>query len=464
MSITRRTLITGATGLSVLAVAACTPEPGPRPEPSATAPAGPPRPTGMARSAWATEPFSRGATSFLPVGADPADRARLAMPVADRLFFAGEATSVDSPNSLEGARASGVRAAGEVLRTALLGERIAVIGAGMAGAACAHRLSAAGHDVVVVEARERLGGRVQTLSGGEWPVPVELGALRIPSEQPSPLREALREVGLSVHDLRTVVRRADSGDVIEADGARETVLESAREVARDFAFDIPLSTALARLAPLGTDSARDALSEAEAAAAAVAELVGARAGALARQISVDPGLDEVPGGWEAVVAGGLATSIESLLEGVDVLRASAVAAVLHDEAGAALRLASGESLAVDRAVVTVPLGVLKDDGIVFEPPLPRSHREAIASLGVGVLDTLVLRFDEATWAETAHVWLTDPTEEALVTEWINLDGLLGAPVLVGIVGPQRVARLAALDDDEVIDRAMTELAPFFGAS
>ena len=463
MSITRRTLLTGATRLSVLAVAACTPEPGPSPEPSAPSTAGPPRPTGVARSSWSSEPFSRGATSFLPVGAAPADRARLAAPVADRLFFAGEATSVDSPNSVEGARASGVRAAGEVLRTALLGERIAVIGAGMAGAACAHRLSAAGHDVVVVEARERVGGRVQTLSGSEWPVPVELGALRIGREQPSVLRDALQEIGLTVLDVTTTVRRAASGDQIDADGMREAVLARARGIASEVEFDIPLSTALARLAPLATDSAENALSETEAAAAAVAELVGARSGALARQISVDPGLDEVPGGWEAVVSGGLESFVESLLEGVDVLRASAVAAVLYDDAGAALRLGSGESLAVDRVVVTVPLGVLQDDGIVFEPPLPRSHREAIASLGVGTLDTLILRFDEATWGESAHVWLADPTQETLVTEWINLDALLGAPVLVGIVGPQRVARLAALGDDEIMDEAMTELAPFFGA-
>lgn len=463
MSITRRTLITGATGLSVLAVAACTQEPGPRPEPSAPSTAGPPRPTGMVRSAWSTEPFSRGATSFLPIGGEPADRARLSVPVADRLFFAGEATSVDSPNSVEGARASGERAAGEVLRTALLGERIAVIGAGVAGAACAHRLNAAGHDVVVVEARERLGGRVQTVRGGEWPVPVELGALRIGRNQPSAVRDALEELGLSVLDGTTIVRREASGDEIEVDGMREAVLARAREVASEVDFDIPLSTALARLAPLGTDSAENALSETEAAAAAVAELVGARSGALARQISVDPGLDEVPGGWESIVSGGFDSYIESLLEGIDMLRASAVAAVIYDGSGAALRLGSGESLSVNRVVVTVPLGVLQDDGITFEPALPLAHREAIASRGVGALDTLVLRFEEATWAESAHVWLTDPTHDALVTEWINLDALQGAPVLVGIVGPQGVSRLAALSDDEVIDRAMIELAPFFGA-
>src|SRR5438046_2981696 len=53
---------------------------------------------------------------------------------------------------------------------------VVVIGAGMAGLAAAGRLSRAGLRVVVVEARERIGGRVHTLRESDWPVPVEAGA------------------------------------------------------------------------------------------------------------------------------------------------------------------------------------------------------------------------------------------------------------------------------------------------
>ena len=53
---------------------------------------------------------------------------------------------------------------------------VVVIGAGVAGLAAACELSGAGLDVVVVEARDRVGGRVHTLHDPAWPLPVEPGA------------------------------------------------------------------------------------------------------------------------------------------------------------------------------------------------------------------------------------------------------------------------------------------------
>lgn len=460
MSISRRTVIAGATGVTVLTVAACTTAPSPEPTATVTPTPTPLRPAAIARSSWSREPFSQGSTSFVPVGGTVAHRARLAQPVSGRLFFAGEATSVEAPNQLEGARDTGVRAADLVLRMASPGERIAVIGAGIAGAACARALSRADLDVIVIEARDRVGGRVLTLDAAEWPGPVELGGMRVPGEGPSSMRDDLADAGLTIRATDSTVRRAADGDLIQDDGAREAVLDRARSAAEGFAFDVPLSTALSALAPLGAESAAGALSEEEAAAAALAEIVGGRAGALARQLSAANGIDELAPRWNAVVDAGMQQHITDLLDGIDLLPASAVTALIYDEGGVAIRLGTGESISVDRVVVTVPLGVLKSGGIVFDPPLPAAHREAIASLGVGVLETVALQFDDAKWPETADIWHRDPTEDSLVSEWINLQTLAGAPVLVGLIGPQRVARVEQLGDDELIDRLMDELAPF----
>ena len=70
--------------------------------------------TPLAESRWAHDPFARGAYSHaLPGHADK--RAVLAAPVDDRLFFAGEATSLNFFSTAHGARDSGERAAKEVL-------------------------------------------------------------------------------------------------------------------------------------------------------------------------------------------------------------------------------------------------------------------------------------------------------------------------------------------------------------
>ena len=79
-------------------------------------PDGVPLPTAMRRSKWGADPFARGAFSYDAVGTTPSSARSLAEPVADRLFFAGEACDPDDPGTLAGARDSGRTAAKQVAR------------------------------------------------------------------------------------------------------------------------------------------------------------------------------------------------------------------------------------------------------------------------------------------------------------------------------------------------------------
>ncbi|MCM6764124.1 FAD-dependent oxidoreductase [Rathayibacter sp. ZW T2_19] len=147
MTIGRRTFLSGAaTGVGLLVLAGCTP---PRPTPTRSVTQAPvptpsttavPTPAAFVRSAWGADPYALGSTSYLPVGATPEHREDLAQNVLDRVFFAGEATDSSAPGTLQGAWNSGVRAAGEIAAIAADGERIAIIGAGLAGAVAARRL------------------------------------------------------------------------------------------------------------------------------------------------------------------------------------------------------------------------------------------------------------------------------------------------------------------------------------
>ncbi len=74
-----------------------------------------PEPVAYVRSAWEADPFSRGSYSFAQVGMTEEDRAALAAPAGDRLFFAGEATHPHYWATVHGAYETGVRAAREVL-------------------------------------------------------------------------------------------------------------------------------------------------------------------------------------------------------------------------------------------------------------------------------------------------------------------------------------------------------------
>lgn len=74
-----------------------------------------PEPVGSARTRWGANPFAHGAYSYNRVGATTSDRDTLALPVADRVFFAGEATSRTRYGSVGGAYLSGIRAARDIM-------------------------------------------------------------------------------------------------------------------------------------------------------------------------------------------------------------------------------------------------------------------------------------------------------------------------------------------------------------
>jgi len=72
-------------------------------------------PVEVRTSAWAADPYARGSYSFHAPGSGLEDRRRLQLPIADRLYLAGEAVGVDNPSSVAGAVISGRYAAGQLM-------------------------------------------------------------------------------------------------------------------------------------------------------------------------------------------------------------------------------------------------------------------------------------------------------------------------------------------------------------
>jgi monoamine oxidase len=108
-----------------------------------------PKLIGFMRTNWSRDPFSFGTYSHIAKGSQRKDHRRLAEPVADKVYFAGEAANPDRNSSVHAALESGRLVASQIAASGH--KRIGVIGAGVSGLVAAHAMSNAGLDVHVTE-------------------------------------------------------------------------------------------------------------------------------------------------------------------------------------------------------------------------------------------------------------------------------------------------------------------------
>ena len=388
------------------------------------------------------------------MGATPQSLQTLREPVLDRVFLAGEAIS-DQPGTIRGAIDSGATAARQVLEVAGDDERVAVVGAGAAGAEAARQLAMRGLDVVVIEARDRTGGRIDSRRT-EAEGTVELGAWRLADAADAEFIGRLERAGVGVVPLVGTSAYGADATVTEVDGDLEVVAAGIAESV-DAAAELPSDVSVAEAIEvdgLAADlSAEDALLL-QRVLAEFAATTGADAGELSSWYLSRPIGEAV-----SVADGPMSAVIDNALEEREVALSTAVVAVFYDEERVSLRLGTGESLAVDRVILTVPLGVLKEQAIEFDPSLPLLHRSALDDLTVGHAEVVALEFAEPFWSTEAVVWLNDDADAA-VRLWVNLHPLTGQYLLVGLVGGAAAAELTELNDDELLVAAQRSLAVF----
>jgi monoamine oxidase len=118
------------------------------------------------------------------------------------------------------------------------------------------------------------------------------------------------------------------------------------------------------------------------------------------------------------------------------------------------------------AIVTLPAGVLNANALRFDPPLPKSKRDAASCIVMGPVTKLVLRFRSAFWERVADGRYRDGAffhnaGAAFPTFWTQLP--LRAPLLVAWAGGPKADALAALGDDLLVATALDELRALFGA-
>lgn len=421
-----------------------------------------PTPTASLVTRWDTDPWSRGAYSALPVGTPDAVREIIADAlIADRIVLAGEYSDWSAPATVQGALRSGKRAASALIDEER-GPRVIVIGAGVAGLSAARDLAAAGASVIVLEARDRIGGRVHTDTS--WGLPVEMGAAWVHALKGNPVVPLTQQAGLSLVPCdydNEVIRDTMTARPSPAGYRASDQVDRLSDRLAD--SSPPASTSVASwMRQRGLASNRFTSWALET---GIVQEYGLNATALGSR-ALSEGGDFL--GGDAFVSGGYSGIANVLAQGLDVRLISPVAEVASTgSAGVRVTLQSGAILNADSAVVAVPVALVQA-GLPRITPLPANVRAAIGRLRTGDLEKVILRYDDQWWGRERVIGIIgggvpgQSAESALRwTEVFNVTDVVGAPALVAFAGGSAALR-RPLTNAGCVNEAVAMLQAAFG--
>lgn len=116
----------------------------------------------------------------------------------------------------------------------------------------------------------------------------------------------------------------------------------------------------------------------------------------------------------------------------------------------------GKTFAADAAVITVPLGVLKSNRIKFEPKLPDWKEAAIADLGVGIENKIILHFGNVFWPNVEFLGVVADTTYGC-SYFLNIHKAAGHPVLVYMPAGQLARDIEKMSDEAAANFAFLQL-------
>lgn len=348
---------------------------------------------------------------------------------------------------------------------------VVIIGAGAAGLAAARDLAKAGRDVIVLEARERIGGRIHTIRNDG--LPMELGAEFVHGKSPA-IWDLAKADHLKLHPVGERHWYFEDGKLTKSRAfwkAVDDLMDRMKSVDTDISFadflqTLPEDEATHR----ARDMARRYVEGFHAADITKAGIKGL--------VKANEAADSIAGDQSFRLENGYASLAEALRAEAESYGATfhlgcRVKEIRWQDKQVQLIAEGSDAREASAVIITVPLSLLQrpdaEAGIKFAPELPKSKREAIQNLTMGNVLRINLEFRERFW-EKVKLWDEDGDvlsfrnagffhypDAPLPTWWTQMP--LRSPILVGWAGGPRTEIIR--QNGELLDQAITSLAAIF---
>ena len=350
--------------------------------------------------------------------------------------------------------------------TAAKKKRVLVIGAGLSGLAAARDLQQQGYEVVVLEARERVGGRIWT--SHKWAdAPLDFGATWIHGVRGNPLTTLADQIQarrLSTSYNRAVTYNTAGKSLTDAEQQRmeklKTQLYNVLDQAQARDTDRSLQQAIE---PLLNQFPADSEARRFIHFILSSEMEQEYAGSAAQMSAQWYDSAKAFDGGDVLFADGFNVMTAFLAQGLSIELGQIVQAI--DWQASPVRVVTQKAtFTADQVVITLPLGVLQARRVKFTPELPHAKQEAIAKLGMGVLNKCYLRFPHAFWSNKAD-WLEYiPAKHGEWTEWVSFKRAANQPILLGFNAADQGRAMEAWSDQQIVASAMQTLRTIFGSN
>ncbi|XP_030830284.1 lysine-specific histone demethylase 1B [Strongylocentrotus purpuratus] len=358
--------------------------------------------------------------------------------------------------------------------------KIIVIGAGVAGLAAARHLTNMGCDVTMLEARDRIGGRVwddQSLGSC-----VGKGAQIVNGCINNPIALMCEQGGFKLRKMHERCDLLGEGGVVtdlHVDKRVEfhfnAMLDAIAEWRKDkfSSSDSPLGKKIMEMHQTFMDETNLTFSAEEDRLLQfhISNLEYACGSNLAKVSSLHWDQNEAFAqfaGDHCLLKEGYHTVFTELAKGLDVRLQHQVTAVNHSADDITITLKDGQTLTAQKVLLTIPLALLQSEVISFTPPLPEDKLEAINSLGSGIIEKIGLQFPSRFWEkkveETDYFGYipTDPADRGFFSIFYDMsNGNKESNVLMSIISGDAVQKLKEMTEKEVMEKCLSCLKKLF---